>query len=43
MHHHLYMLTLIDDYFYSHMKSECPNPRVPRENSGACYNCGEIG
>lgn len=25
------------------MKSECPNPRVPREGGGACFNCGEIG
>lgn len=28
---------------HSHMKSDCPNPRVPREGGGACFNCGQDG
>lgn len=39
----IFTCLLLTGYFYSHIKSECPNPRVPRENNGACYNCGEAG
>ena len=39
----IYALHLLTISFHSHVKSECPNARVPREGSGACFNCGETG